>query len=320
MYFHEEFINEPTEIYPSSHANSIIALPNGDLLAAWFSGSAEKNLDIADVYARKPAGADAWLPPEVFHKTPGRSEGNTCSIIDTNGTLWMFFNTMWFGGWTMTKIRYKTSTDNGYTWSEPKWFHKHMGWLIRNKPLILDNGEMLVPAYSEVISYKSFVMVSKDRQKWQKYGRVGGIKKPCMQPSIVQLSDKTLLMYLRTTQVLGKVYQSRSTDRGRHWTDPVPTEFPNPNAGIDLFRSTSGDLLFTHNESTTGRSPLCVVLSEDEGKTWPYKKILEDTPGGEFSYPYMIQDDDEVFHVGYTFNRRKIKHVEFDKDWVVNPT
>ncbi len=316
MFYHAEFVNEPTEKYPSSHASSIIELPNGDFLAACFSGSAEKNPDIADVYMRKKAGEDKWSPPEVFHKTPGRSEGNTCFVIDTDGKLWLIFNTMWGKGWTMTKIRYKTSTDNGYTWSEPIWYHKFYGWLIRNRPLILDNGELLVPTYSEFISYKSFVQITADHGKtWKKYGRVGGIKKPCMQPCIVQLADKTLLMYCRTAGGLGKIYQSRSTDRGHHWTDPVPTEFPNPNAGIDLIRSREGDLLVVYNDSTKERTPLNVALSADEGKTWPWKKTLEDTPG-EYSYPYIIQAKSGTFHLVHTYHRKKIKHVEFDKEWV----
>jgi predicted neuraminidase len=326
MFYEEEFINEPDEKYQNSHASSIVELPNGDFLAAWFSGTREKNLDVAVVYARKKQGEDHWETPQIFHKTPGRSEGNSCFFVWPDNELWCFWNAMWSGGWTTNKIRYKISKDNGYTWSDPIWFRKPIGWLIRNKPLMMDNGEFLVPTYSEVMSYKSFVMITSDKGKtWKKYGRVGGIKTPCMQPCVVQLKDKSLLMYLRTAGNLGKIYQSRSSDHGRHWTHPIPTQFPNPNAGIDLHRSPEGDLLCTYNDSSSKRDPLNVALSEDEGQTWPYIKTIgkldesiNDGSSPELSYPYMISSSDGHFHIVHTFRRLKIRHVEFDKEWLLS--
>ncbi len=306
--------------------SSIVELPNGDLLAGWFSGTREKNLDIAVMYSRKLKGSDHWETPQVFHKTEGRSEGNTCWFVWPDGELWCFWNAMWWKGWTTNKIRYKISKDNGYTWSNPLWFRKTIGWLIRNKPLMLDNGDFLVPVYSEVNSYKSFVMITQDHGKtWKKYGRIGGIKTPVMQPSVVQLKDKSLLMYLRTAGNLGKIYQSRSKDRGHHWTYPTPTIFPNPNAGIDLHQSLEGDLLCVYNDSDKMRDPLNVALSEDEGQTWPNIKTIgkldsekEPNYSPELSYPYMINGSDGHFHIVHTYKRLKIKHIEFDKEWLLS--
>ncbi len=191
---------------------------------------------------------------------------------------------------------------------------------------MLDNGDLLVPIASEVINYKSFVMITNDRGKtWKKYGRIGGIKTPVMQPSVVQLSDNSLLMYLRTAGNLGKIYQSKSSDRGHHWTSPTPTIFPNPDAGIDLHRSPEGDLLCVYNNSEKVRDPLNVALSEDEGKTWPYIKTIgkldelkEPNSSPELSYPYMISSNDGHFHIVHTYKRIKIKHIEFDKEWLIS--
>jgi predicted neuraminidase len=314
MLFRAEFINEPTERYPQSHASSIISLPNGDLLAAFFAGSREKALDVADVICRKPSGSEKWTTPEIIHKSEGHSEGNTMFLLDKKGTLWFFFNTMWKGGWTINKIRYKKSIDGGKTWSDPIWFRKPIGWLIRNHAIILKNGEILVPVYSEVLGYKSFVLITNNEGKsWKKYGRVGTT---CLQPNVVQLSDDSLLMYCRTAGS-GRIFKSTSTDIGRHWSPAEPTQFKNPNAGIDLFRCQSGNFVLVYNDSTTARTPLKVTLSQDEGKTWPYEKILESDPG-EYSYPYVAQASNGVLHLVYTFNRKRIKHVEMDEAWIMS--
>ncbi len=312
--FESEFLTEPSEKYPQSHAAAICETPDGSLIASWFAGTREKALDVAVVYRKKPAGSNAWSELKVLHKTPERSEGNSCYLVDESlGKIWAFFNTCKHG-WTINQIRYKTSVDNGDTWSEPVWFRKIYGWLIRDRPAILENGEYIVPTYSEVLGYRSFALVSSDKGKtWKKHGRVGP---HCLQPNVVQLSDGSLLMYCRT-DTLKHIYQSRSFDNGRHWTRAEPTPFKNPNAGICLLRCKSNNLVLCWNESETGRVPLNLALSEDGGKTWPYQKVLESDPkGGEYSYPYMIQARDGSIHLVHTVARKRIKHVHFDESWL----
>nr|MDO8114659.1 sialidase family protein [Candidatus Sigynarchaeota archaeon] len=305
-----EILKNPLQ---SSHAAGIVETPDGSFIASWFAGTAEKDNDVAVVYRKKAPGAKDWGELKVLHKTPGRSEGNSCYLVDKEGKIWVFFNTC-TRGWTLVWIRYKLSTDNGETWSEPHWFRHIYGWLIRNAPIILNNGDYVVPTYSEVTGYWSFSKISTNGGKiWKKYGKVGP---HCLQPNIVQLKDGSLLMYCRT-DTLKRIQQARSTDNGRHWSKPEPTQFMNPNAGIALIRAKSGNLLLCWNESETERRPLNVTLSEDEGKTWPYVKTLENEPGrGEYSYPYMIQAKDGTIHIVHTLGRKQIKHWHFDEEWI----
>jgi predicted neuraminidase len=56
------------------------------------------------------------------------------------------------------------------------------------------------------------------------------------------------------------------------------------------------------------RTPLCLALSEDEGRSWQEELRLEQGPG-EYSYPAIIQTSDGRLHVTYTWRRERIKHV-----------
>ena len=46
--------------FPSAHASTIIQLKNGDLVAAYFGGTFERNPDVCIWVSRKPKGAKAW--------------------------------------------------------------------------------------------------------------------------------------------------------------------------------------------------------------------------------------------------------------------
>lgn len=49
--------------FPSAHASTITRLKNGDLVAAYFGGTFERNPDVCIWVSRKPKGAKAWEKP-----------------------------------------------------------------------------------------------------------------------------------------------------------------------------------------------------------------------------------------------------------------
>ena len=49
--------------FPQCHASTIVELPNGDLLAAYFGGLHENNPDVCIWVSRKPKGHDQWDKP-----------------------------------------------------------------------------------------------------------------------------------------------------------------------------------------------------------------------------------------------------------------
>jgi predicted neuraminidase len=72
------------------------------------------------------------------------------------------------------------------------------------------------------------------------------------------------------------------------------------------------------NDIDDGRYKLNLLLSEDEGKTWQSKTILEDdiSKKGSFSYPSLIQTEDSLLHLSYSHHpeksRKSIKYVVID--------
>lgn len=118
----------------------------------------------------------------------------------------------------------------------------------------------------------------------------------------------------------GWIWRSTSTDGGWSWSTAQPTSIPNPNAGIDLIRLQNGHLVLAFNYSTTGRAPLNVALSMDEGETWSWLRTIvernEATGDPEYSYPTLLQTRDGLIHLVYTHERVEIRHVAFHETWL----
>jgi len=321
-YFHGEFIFEPDLNYPSCHASTIVELPNGDLLAAWYAGTKEKAKDVAVLGARLPKGSSQWTKPYVLADTPDHSEGNPVLFVDRSGTVWLFYMTMYtrfffWRGWETCKIKFMKSFDNGYTWTSPEIFLDEYGWMVRNKAITLTNGDILLPIYDEREWSSTFMISADSGRTWQRYGRLIVKDGEMIQPTVVQRSDGSLLALMRRGgDKYRYVWESASTDNGRTWSAPHQTQFKNPNAAVDMVRLNNGHLVLVLNDVFSDREVLNIVLSKDEGKTWENERVIEEKKGWEFSYPAVIQTSDGLIHITYTYNRKMIKHVVLNEAWI----
>jgi predicted neuraminidase len=130
--------------------------------------------------------------------------------------------------------------------------------------------------------------------------------------------------------------QSESRDRGETWSAVTDSSLPNPGSGAEITGLPNGHWVLVSNDTEKGRHSLAVQISDDEGRTWKWKRHLEaDPPGpdaGSYHYPSLIQARDGTLHVSYSFhlNRRtlprdvdgdpaakSIKHARFNEAWVM---
>ncbi|MFQ6130994.1 MAG: exo-alpha-sialidase [Armatimonadota bacterium] len=313
--FRSELIFPPQTDRPSCHASTIAELSNRDLLCAWYAGQREGAPDVAILASRLPAGDEAWTAPEIIVDTPDQPEGNPVLFQAPDGRLLLFYVTIEWRSWQDCPLKLRASDDGGHTWGPERFLRRQHGWMTRNKPLVLDNGDLILPLYDESVWASLFGISSDGGESWQ-FTDLLRSQPGNIQPSVVQLTDGSLFALMRTGGHGGRLWQTRSRDRGRTWQEPAPSDLSNPNSAADVVRLPNGNLVLAFNNTATGRTPMSVALSRDEGRTWPLVRDLETGPG-EYSYPAVITASDGLVHLTYTYRRESIKHVAFDEDWLI---
>ena len=314
------FVKAP---FQECHASTIVELSNGDLLAAWFGGRREGAKSVGIWLSRKTPGG-TWSLPSVVASYKEAPTWNPVLFRDSKGVVWLFFKVgpmeeSWVGA-------YRTSLDGGKTWSEIAYLPAGLLGPVRNKPIILANGNILAGSSREAgmlrdeshpqpyWSLASWAELSEDGGKtWTIHGPIvyPGVNYGLIQPTLWESAPGHIKMLLRSTELIGYICESSSSDGGRTWTPAKRTSLPNPDSGIDAVRMKDGTIALVYNHTQRARSPLNLTLSRDDGETWGFPYVLEDAPG-EYSYPAIIQSRDGKLHIAYTWKRKRIKHVVID--------
>ena len=313
-YFRAELIFDTIPGYPSHHGSTVAELPDGTIMAAWYSGAAEKATDVA-IYASwlKP-GETQWPAPVIIHDTMDRSDGNPVLFVAPDGKLWLYYVAIFGDSWNDCPVFEKYSTDGGRTWSGPVYIREKKEWMTRNKPLVLRDGRILLPLYDETVFQSHFMISGDNGATWQKWGMIKQYQ--TLQPTVIERDDGSLYCMMRTGASNHMLWESLSLDKGKTWKPARESKMPNPGAAADMVRLRNGHVVLAFNNSRTDRNPLSVALSEDEGRTWKYIRNLDDAPGKSYHYPAIIEDGKGIIHVTYTYNRDSIKHAEFNEAWI----
>ena len=292
--------------FPQCHASTIEQTPSG-LVAAWFGGTREKHPDVGIWVSRHIDGK--WTKPvEVANGIQSREKRYPCwnpvLFRAKSGKLLLFYKvgpspSRWWGMLTV-------STDDGKSWGKPKRLPKGILGPIKNKPIQLADGTLLCPSSTEHDGWRAHIERTSDEGKtWKSTGPLNDGKTfGAIQPTILRHSEGRLQFLCRSRQ--RAILQSWSHDGGKTWSALKKTTLPNPNAGIDGVTLKDGRQLLVYNHTTRGRGTLNVAVSKD-GKTWMAAARLENERG-EFSYPAVIQSDDGLIHITYTWKRRRVMH------------
>jgi predicted neuraminidase len=312
---HEHVIGKE---YPGKykHPASFTQLDTGDLYVAYYGGGGEYEDDSKVWGMRRAIDGDTWSEPAVIADTPFLGEGNPVVWQAPDGMVWLYYVQRYGDTWSDSRIKAKISTDGAKTWSDPLDVTFDPGTMVRSTPIVLNNGQFLVPIYvetghdREVVGGDTASLFLFHDPKTRSFTTSGRIVSPKgnLQPSVVQIDENHLIAYCRrgggyepTTD--GYMIRSESRDGGRTWSPGENAQFPNPNAAIDFIKLRNGHLLLVYNDNMNSRDPLTVAISEDNDKTWPHRRDIA-TGDHDFAYPVALQTKDGRIRVLYTRDER----------------
>ena len=193
---------------------------------------------------------------------------------------------------------------------------RSIGWMTRIKPLKLANGRILLPLYSDGFNMSMVAISDDDGDTW--HASLPIVGRGNVQPALVQKKNGNIVAYMRDNgDAPSKVQTSESADNGYSWSAAQKTNIPNE-ASVELIVLKDGRWAFVGDDEDDGRYRLSLYLSDDEGQTWKWKRTLEneEQKNGRFSYPCLIQTDDGLLHITYSYSVGKegesIKYVVVD--------
>jgi sialidase-1 len=325
---------------------SMIVAPDGSLLV--FCEARKESIADASptdmVLRRSTDGGRTWLPMQVLvHGTGKDAIMNPCPVIDrTDNKILLFCINAHIVRENHHKHLLLTSADNGQTWSAPVDVAPHIeryddtfvsgpGVGIQTK-----TGRLVIPGYwgefdeDTKTGYYSGVLVSDDHGATWKFG--GRVTECSDESQVVELRDGTLILNMRGD--MGKSCRGVATseDGGETWSpvfwDRQLNECPCQASILryGLAEQDGKDRLLFANPDNSGekfgvveRTRMTVRLSEDEGKTWPIKKLIH---AGPSSYSALVRLPDGdigiVFEGGTQHRREWIRFVRFSLAWLTD--
>ena len=319
---------------PSVHAVSLVALPSGKLMAAWFGGSKECAPDVS-VFLSLFDGRE-WSParivftPDSLAGSTGhftRKLGNPVLHVDGKGQLYLFVVSVGLGGWSAAFIDYAVSLDGGDHFDRAQRLQVspifNFGHLVRCPAVNLADGGFLLPAYFE-LAWKYPVMIRFDADgKPVSRHRIPG-SAHLLQPAMsIHETDQAVVF---TRDSLGRfVYFSRyapdpqrdnsgmgSDAVAANWSRLKPIDMGNPDSSIAVLpASDGGHWLACNPKSETGRCKLVMQKLDVSTATRETISVAE-AKGGEFSYPALARTADGRVHMVYTDQRTGLTHRIFE--------
>lgn len=313
------------------HPASFTQLAGGDLYLTYYGGAGEYATDTAVWGARKKKGQDKWTAPQVIADTPWRSEGNSVVWQAPDGLVWLFFLTRYGDTWSTSRIKAKISKDGANSWSDPFMIAFEQGMMIRSHPIVLADGDYLLPVYHETghdreivgpDSTSLFLRFNPRTKTWTETNRIKS-RIGNIQPAVARITDDYLVCYCRRGGGYdpcadGWLVRAESHDGGKTWSMGKETKFPNPNSAVDFIKLRNGHLLLVYNDNMNDRTPLTVAISTDNDKTYPYRRNVMQGPG-PFAYPVAIQTQDDKIHIVFTsHDRTVINHMSFNEQLILS--
>ncbi len=195
-----EFIYEKAP-FPACHASTIVELPGGQLLAAWFGGKDEGEQDVG-IWTSRHDGKGWTVPLEVAEGIDADGKRFPCwnpvLFCSPGGDLLPFYKvgpspSRWWG-------LLKRSSDDGTNWSACEKLPDGILGPIKNKPVLVDGKFLLCGSSTEHDGWRVHSEWTTDLGKtWEKTGPLNdGRDLGLIQPTLFKHRDGRLQMLCRS--------------------------------------------------------------------------------------------------------------------------
>lgn len=272
-------------------------------------------------------------------------------VLFTDGPrLHLFYVSAGLGGWAGSSINHRFSDDQGKHWSTASKLitspFLNVSTLVRTPPVKLADGTIGLPVYHELGSKFG---------EWLRLDSQGDIlskvklphPEPTLQPALVVHDSLRATAFLRDAGKDKKIQRANTLDGGRHWQHQAPLPLGNSDSSLATLRLGNGRILLAANPET-GRHALDLWLSDANATHWqrvamisqpqphtttilshPPRTVISppvpcQTPDDprqcrhetELSYPALLQTQDGLIHLAYTWHRQRIQMLSFNAAWL----
>lgn len=303
---------------------------------------------------RSPDRGRTWGPPSPAWDVPYSQHAAIPFIPRGSSTIYAFGTEPRpdaYDGEENAAIGFRTSRDDGRTWSEVRLIRPvnapdYQG-MSAMRMCEAEDGTWLLGSHAghwsgregvdRRVRTRQYVLRSENRgETWVLLPGPwpGGWVSPeydrLEEGRLIHLGQNRVLLMARSPT--GVLWELRSPDAGRTWSDPKPTSLAHPDAPPMLFHLDGrGTLIaFHHNRNVKGhfahenRSELWASLSSDDGRTWSEPRLLVVNAaqpailngwGGwtpMVSYADLLVDGEDL-HLFVDHQMRQILHLVFSR-------
>jgi predicted neuraminidase len=191
--------------------------------------------------------------------------------------------------------------------------------LVRNAPLLAENGAVILPTYHEFLGkFAELLQLDNAGNVTDKYRISHG--REAIQPALLPVDKGHAIAFMRNTsaQRPGNIWFSRSQNRLEHWTALEALALPNPDSAVTAVQLDLPDeLLLVFNNHPSERDDISMAYRSGSDAAWQLIHRFETGEDGKsmhnpYSYPFLLRTRDGHFHLFYTWKRKHIKHVYFN--------
>lgn len=255
------------------HGSSIVALPNGDFLAAWFQGSGERTADDVKIMGARLRKKDKeWGDPFLLADTRDIPDCNPVLFLNEEGKLFLVWIAVQANRWEHSILRVRT-TSNYNNNGAPIW-----EW---QDNILLKPGDDFA---EEVVN--KFKELPPNRSGWSEYA-------PTYDKMIIEASrdakkrsigwmTRIKPLILPSGRILLPLYSDGynfslaaiSDDDGETWQPSLPIVGRGPIQPA-FARKTNGDIVAYMRDSGDAPTRVHKSVSKDEGVTWSVSEKID---------------------------------------------